>query len=74
VPAHRLPIPATTSLEGRIAALEKIIPQAVNDLIYRDSHMWSDRPCGTCKTVSSLIGQPFGCERRAAEKRKSMGN
>lgn len=30
-------------------------------LIQEDPHQWSTRPCQTCKTVSSLIGRPFGC-------------
>ena len=53
----------------RIAALESVLPKAVNDLIYADPHMWSDRPCGTCKTISNLIGAPFGCNRRQAERK-----
>lgn len=39
------------------------------DLIYRDPHSWSTRPCSTCQTVSELLGRPFGCNRRANEAR-----
>ena len=38
-----------------------IIMDAVVETIGIDGHMWSDRPCQTCKAVSGLIGRPFGC-------------
>ena len=60
----------TANHDRRIEALENLIPAAALDLIYKDPHQWSDRPCGTCRTVSALIGQPFGCDRRRVERNK----
>lgn len=59
-----------TNHERRIKALENILPQAVNDLLYRDPHSWSTRGCPTCRTITDLIGQDFGCIRYAKEHRK----
>jgi len=53
----------------RIAALESLLPAAVLDLIYNDQHSWSTRPCPTCNTITSLIGQPYGCVRYARQQR-----
>lgn len=55
-------------LEARIAALERAMPAAVLDLIYKDPHSWSTRPCPTCRTITAIIGQPFGCNRYQAEQ------
>lgn len=49
------------------AALNRIT-QAQNDLIYADPHQWSTRPCPTCRTITALVGYPFGCVRYAVEK------
>ena len=42
----------------------------VLELIYKDPHSWSTRPCATCRAASAIIGQPFGCDRY----RKERGN
>ena len=31
------------------------------DLIYKDPHQWSTRPCSTCTAVTALLGKEFGC-------------
>lgn len=31
------------------------------DMISKDMHQASDRPCGTCSFISRVIGKPFGC-------------
>ena len=54
--------------ERRIAALEAILPAAALDLIYRDPHSWSTRGCPTCRPISEMIGQDFGCVRYAKEQ------
>jgi len=38
-----------------------ILIDAVLDLLQADPHQWSMRPCPTCKTITGLIGKPFGC-------------
>lgn len=42
------------------ACIQKII-DAVFALIQDDPHQWSDRPCGTCRSITALAGKPFGC-------------
>lgn len=42
---------------------------AVLRLLQEDPHMWSARPCKTCKAVSAIADRPFGCyeyQRRVA--------
>lgn len=34
-----------------------------------DPHQFSMRPCETCRAASGLLGRPFGCAKRALEKR-----
>lgn len=55
-------------LKNRVSALESTLPSAVSELIYKDPHKWSTRPCPTCKPISTMIGQPFGCVRYAIER------
>ncbi len=49
----------------RIAALEarlpEMIPLAALDMFARDAHRFSNRPCGTCREISEMIGKPWGC-------------
>lgn len=33
-----------------------------------DPHQFSNRPCATCQTISSLTGKPFGCNLKALIK------
>ena len=44
--------------------------KAVLELLYKDPHQWSERPCPTCTAISALVGEPFGCTRFAKEKAK----
>jgi len=55
---------------------EKIIKSAVNiivepilELIQKDPHQWSKRPCSTCSAISTIIGKPFGCILKATKER-----
>ncbi len=57
-----------TNHERRLQALETLLPAAVLDLIQRDPHQWSKRGCATCRSVSTLLGQPFGCDKYRAGK------
>lgn len=47
------------------AAIVKAAGRALADtalwLVERDPHQWSKRPCGTCESVSRLLGRDFGC-------------
>ena len=48
-----------------------MLMDAVLSLLQKDPHQWSARPCGTCRTISGLIGKPFGCyeyRRRKEDK------
>lgn len=56
-------IPPMTDTEAKqlVKAAASVVIDAVVDAIGHDGHQWSTRPCGTCKTVSGLIGRPFGC-------------
>lgn len=38
-------------------------------LIQKDMHQFSKRPCSTCKTISLLIHEPFGCVIKANERK-----
>lgn len=51
------------NLESRIQALENRLIRAVTDLLYADPHGWSERPCGTCRSITALLGYRFGCDR-----------
>lgn len=46
-----------------IKACAGILIDAVIEIVYADPHQWSARPCNTCKTISSIIGRPHGCDR-----------
>jgi len=40
-------------------------------LLREDNHYWSERPCATCKTISTIIERPFGCYEYAARRKKA---
>jgi hypothetical protein len=45
-----------------IEACAEILTSKAFELIEKDPHQWSKRPCTTCRTISAIIGRPFGCE------------
>jgi cytidine deaminase len=47
-----------------IQAAARVLAESAFALIQADPHQWSTRPCSTCRTVTMLIGAPFGCELR----------
>lgn len=49
--------------EETIKACANILIGTIADIIYADSHQWSTRPCETCKTITAILGKPFGCDR-----------
>ena len=40
------------------------VSDAIVRLIEGDPHQFSTRPCQTCRTVSALANEAFGCERK----------
>lgn len=54
-----------------IKAAVNIIVESVLNLIQKDPHQWSARPCSTCRAISSIINKPFGCILYAIEKKKN---
>ena len=40
--------------------------QRALQLIQKDPHQWTARPCPTCRTISRICGKPFGCSVREA--------
>ena len=57
--------------ENAVRAAARMVTRAVADLLYADPHSWSERPCGTCRSITGLLGFDFGCNRRAKEKAKA---
>lgn len=65
-----------SELESEIAATQVAIQAAtrmsigvVLDLLQRDPHQWSTRPCSTCQTVTTLAGRDFGCVAHAKARK-----
>ena len=50
-----------------LRAAARAFLEPVTELIYQDPHQWSRRPCSTCQSITSIIGQPFGCYRYEKE-------
>lgn len=59
-----------TDHEEVIRAAVNIILKTVLDLIQDDPHLWSKRPCSTCRSISAIINKPFGCVLKADQERK----
>lgn len=51
-----------------VKAASNVLMEAVLDIIQSDPHQWSKRPCISCGTISSIIGQPFGCDKYREER------
>lgn len=54
-----------------IKAAASILLDVVLRELQEDPHSWSDRPCSTCKTISSIVGKPFGCYLYALRNQRS---
>ena len=62
-------VPANKNLKQKstkevIKEAAHVLLDSVLKLIEKDPHSWSNRPCQTCRTVSSILGKPFGCEKK----------
>ncbi len=42
--------------------------EIVARLIEADPHQWSTRPCPTCRTITAVLGRPFGCNATLAAR------
>ncbi len=58
------------SNEDTIRAAVNVILEPILRLLQEDPHSWSERPCPTCRPISSIVGQPFGCYRYALDTQK----
>lgn len=56
-----------------IRAAAEVLAHAALDLVEADPHQFSNRPCATCRTVSTLTGRPFGCQAAHARKGADRG-
>lgn len=62
-----------------VKAAARVLAKAALGLFVVDPHAWSDRPCSTCKQISDLLGEPWGCYeyqihlKREEIRRKEMG-
>jgi len=54
-----------------IKAACKVYMEVILDEIQADPHQWSERPCSTCRTISSMVGKPFGCCLYAEQRKRS---
>lgn len=64
-----------TQVEGIAErAAKEVLSQAVLDLLNSDGHGFSKRPCPTCETISKLVGQPFGCVKKALQRTEHRAN
>jgi len=41
-------------------AYEKLT-NAILRILQDDPHLWSKRPCASCKAISDIVGHSFGC-------------
>jgi hypothetical protein len=57
-----------------VKAVFAVLTEAMLNIIQEDPHQWSERPCQSCKTISAMIGRPFGCylyaKQRAEQREK----
>lgn len=52
-------------VEETIQAAARLLMRSALNTLYADPHQWSTRPCPTCRAISGLIGEPFGCNKFA---------
>jgi hypothetical protein len=50
------------ALRAKEDSVLRALAEAVGSVLECDPHQWSARPCSTCRTISGLLGRPFGCE------------
>jgi len=55
--------------ERVIQAAARVLTRTALRLLQDDNHMWSARPCATCRAISEILAEPFGCVEYARRKR-----
>jgi len=58
--------------EQIIKAVVNVLIEPVLSLLQNDPHQWGNRPCPTCKSITSIIGKPFGCILKAQQSVKHV--
>lgn len=53
-----------------IQAAANVLLDVVLRELQVDPHQWSDRPCSTCRSISGVIGKPFGCYLYAEQRKR----
>lgn len=51
-----------------IQAAARVLARAALNLLYADPHQWSTRPCPTCRAITAMIDEPYGCDRFRIKK------
>jgi len=64
-------VEAVVKKQNGVQELFERFIDAISDLLYNDPHHWSERPCGTCKAITSIIKKPFGCYKYAEKNKKN---
>jgi len=54
----------TEEQEFAIGLVKRVLLRPILNLIEKDPHQWTARPCSTCQTISQMIEEPFGCVRK----------
>jgi hypothetical protein len=66
IPAQPKPLPPfdyPDFIEGKAVQLAACaLLEPVLRLWESDPHQFSSRPCATCKSITAIVGRPFGCE------------
>jgi hypothetical protein len=58
------------TVENVFQAAVRLAIKAALNLIQADPHQWSTRPCATCRAITKLIDEPFGCYAYSVEQKK----
>ena len=57
-----------STTEEVVEVFGRLIAKATLGLFVVDQHRWSDRPCQTCKQITTLLGEPWGCYKYQLRK------
>jgi len=58
---------------SELRAAVRIVMEAALSIIQADPHVWSSRPCSTCRVISEMVGRPFGCILYARQRKEVEG-
>lgn len=60
----------TKEKEDLIRAAVNVVMEPIIRLLEVDGHTFSTRPCQTCRAISSILGKPFGCSKKALTQKR----